>query len=1040
MVPGAITVTEGEVGAVGKKILRFFIVTAIVALAAPSVRAQTTSATLVGMVRSEQGLPMPDALVQAHSDSTGVLRTAVTDSSGRYRIDLLSPGSWSVLVRLPNGQASEPRTVQIRLQQTLTLDFSFGSSLTERVTVVAAAPTVDPTRTGSELRVEGGQADDLPINGRVLTDLALLDASIRPEPPGNFYGERGSVFVVNGQSGRSNSFLVDGLDNNDRTSGTTLNAFFSQQVIKEFVVLTSQYAPEFGRASGGILNIVTARGGNEKEAGGFLQGVASGMNQPGQFVSSLPDPEGVQETTGRLETGFRFSGPIREDQSSYFFAFEHQGSDEVIPYTGVTRDGVAGGRTVADGRDDNFFLRTDFNLPSNQFLMLRLSADDRVSNDVNVGGISTPETGFEIRERDVQLAASLTWIVSPALMNEERFLVSTSAFDQSANSDLSGVERPSGVFGGNNLNLQGRNEDRIQFLDNFTWQSGPHTVKFGLDLARSFTTIKTRFNPNGNFLYDVDAPYEPGDCGEIYASQVRQHCSLDPATPCQYDYECEGKGFCQYDPVPCAGTPGVDDDGDGQIDEPGLIATYPFVFQLIDGKPEATLEDFQIGFFAQDTWQAGSKLVLNYGLRYDMSTYQLPAGARVPSFIPNGGAPADGNNLAPRVGFTLTPGSDARFLIRGGGGIFYDKLVLGFPAVAAITSGTRIGLTFPQGFAFEVTEKTVEELGIDAIREILVFPEELALRFSTGTTLDTPYTVQYSLGTEWAVREHGSFRVNATRALGYHSALLKDLNPVAYLDAQGIPVHLDPEHGSIAAFVTEGRTWYSGLDVAYRWAGASNWYSISYTLSKALDQGPDPLKGGISLPPFCPSFTADPNGNNRPTDCQAYGAFQGFSHEKGRSDADRRHRLVLSGASRLPWMGLHASGVMQLASGAPFNVTTGGDENIDGITTDRPTGVSRNTGADTPLDPVNELRAKNGLSPVDSLHEPTFMQVDLRVWKPFSNRSGKGGGEAFLQVFNLMDRFNGGPIEGRATSRDFGEAIGQVGPPRTLELGFRLDF
>src|SRR5262249_2621615 len=155
-------------------------------------------------------------------------------------------------------------------------------ALTEKVRVVSEAPRVDPARTGTELRVEGSQADELPINGRVVTDLALLDSAIRPEPPGNYYGERGSVFVVDGQSGRANSFLVDGVDNNDHTSGTTLNAYFSQQVIKEFVVLTSQYAPEFGRASGGILNILTERGGNEKSSGGFAQGVYGGLNQPGE--------------------------------------------------------------------------------------------------------------------------------------------------------------------------------------------------------------------------------------------------------------------------------------------------------------------------------------------------------------------------------------------------------------------------------------------------------------------------------------------------------------------------------------------------------------------------------------------------------------------------------------------------------------------------------------------------------------------------------------------------------------------------------------
>jgi hypothetical protein len=84
---------------------------------------------------------------------------------------------------------------------------------------------------------------------------------------------------------------------------------------------------------------------------------------------------------------------------------------------------------------------------------------------------------------------------------------------------------------------------------------------------------------------------------------------------------------------------------------------------------------------------------------------------------------------------------------------------------------------------------------------------------------------------------------------------------------------------------------------------------------------------------------------------------------------------------------------------------------------------------------VNAPEKPLPVNPWSSLHA-----VDLRVWKPFSYRTRKGGGEAFVQVFNLMDRFNGGPMEGRVTSRNFGEPIGQVGPPRTLELGFRLGF
>ncbi len=177
-------------------------------------------------------------------------------------------------------------------------------------------------------------------------------------------------------------------------------------------------------------------------------------------------------------------------------------------------------------------------------------------------------------ERDLQLAASRTTVLSPALLNEARFLAATSSFDQLANFDRPGVDRPSGSFGGNNLNRQLRDEDTFQLVDNFTWQIGRHSVKLGADVARTRTGIRTRFNPNGNFLYETDRPFEPGDCGDLDISMV------DPND--------------KWKPIPCPGQVGVDDDDDGVIDEPGIIGTYPVVFQLIEGAPAATLRDTRI--------------------------------------------------------------------------------------------------------------------------------------------------------------------------------------------------------------------------------------------------------------------------------------------------------------------------------------------------------------------------------------------------------------------------------------------------------------
>jgi hypothetical protein len=963
-------------------------------------RAQSTSGSLTGVVHGLDGLPLPGATVLARSEETGTERAARTDAEGRYRIDLLSPGIWTISARLGDGNPGPPQTVAVALQQTVVLDLTIAPLVSETVTVSAPTPVLDRERTGGELSIRGMAAADLPIAGRQVTDLALLDASVRPSAPTDFYGEWGTVFIINGQSGRANSFLVDGLDNNDLTSNTTLNAPFSAQVIREFKVLTHQFAPEFGRASGGIVNIITRQGTNDRTLDVFAQGITRGLSHPGEFVESLPNPSGMEETGGRFQAGFALGGPFRRDKSFYFLSYEHGEKSAVAPFTGVGRDGIAGGIEEQPATEDNLFFRADMAVGESGTLMLRASGDTRSAEGLRVSGRNTPETGFAAEEQDAQVVAALTTVISPTLMNEARLLVGTSGFEQDANSSRPGVDRPSGVFGGNNLNYQERDEDRLQLVDNVTWQAGRHTWKFGVDAIRSHTDIETRFNPNGNFYYATDRPFEPSDCGNLDTSEV------DLDNP--------------YNPVYCFGDPnGIDDDGDGVVDEQGVIGTYPVFYQLIDGAPKAAIRDTRLGLFGQDTWQAGSRWVLTYGLRYDLSTFRLPESLSVPSFIPNGGAPVDTNNLAPRGAFTFTPDEAGKWLVRGGAGIFYDKIVFSFPAVAAITSGTQIGLILPQGFAIELTEDLVEELGIDVIKEALVFPPQLILRFSTGTTLDTPYSVVYNLGLERATGDHGTIFAGATRSLGYHQTLSRDLNPVIGEDAQGAPVHIDTTVGSIAAFVSEGRTWYSGLDLGWRWRGRRNWLSFSYTLSKALDMGPDPLQGGFYLPPT--------------TDLRA---------EKARSDNDRRHRITLAGTAVLPWGGIVTSWVLQGASGAPFNVTTGNDDNLDGFLTDRPAGVGRNTGASTSLAAVNALRAVPylNLAPVTHIDEPTSVQLDLRVAKPFSLGGNGRRGQAFLQVFNVFDRWNGGPVDGVATSRTFGQAIGQTGPPLTAEVGFALSF
>ena len=139
----------------------------------------------------------------------------------------------------------------------------------------------------------------------------------------------------------------------------------------------------------------------------------------------------------------------------------------------------------------------------------------------------------------------------------DRFLAASSSFDQWANSSEVGVNRPSGVFGGNILNRQERDEDKFQLVQNFTVRSGRHTAKFGVDVLYSRTRISARFNPAGVFTYDYDIPFDSGDCG-LLATQTEN------AAP-------NGEINCVFDPN------GVDDDGDGLVDEPGNIFSLSLI-------------------------------------------------------------------------------------------------------------------------------------------------------------------------------------------------------------------------------------------------------------------------------------------------------------------------------------------------------------------------------------------------------------------------------------------------------------------------------
>jgi hypothetical protein len=369
---------------------------------------------------------------------------------------------------------------------------------------------VDPQRTGGELRVSGADADALPLAGRAVTDLALLDSSVRTRPqPGTFSGERG--LRLRGRPGsrgaRTRSWWT-AWTTTTRSAGTNLDAWFSPQVVREFVVLTHQFAPEFGRASGGVLNLLTERGTNKRVGDAFVQGSDASWNcawRPGGLAPRTPGSATPSSgLPGRLPHG----GPILPDKAFYFFSYEHAGAERSCPTPGVDRDGVQGGHVPGPQAGRRALPAQRRAARSLRFLDGPPLRRRPRAEMVNVGPGLTPETGFRLDESDVQLAASLTSILSPTAVNELRFLVGGSRFDQDANSDRPGVERPSGVFGGNSLNRQQAGREPLPARGQPHLGARPAHLQGGYDVTRSRTTIAVAFHPNGTFLYQTDAPFE----------------------------------------------------------------------------------------------------------------------------------------------------------------------------------------------------------------------------------------------------------------------------------------------------------------------------------------------------------------------------------------------------------------------------------------------------------------------------------------------------------------------------------------------------
>jgi hypothetical protein len=310
-------------------------------------QAQSNAADLQGTVRDPQGAVVAGATVTARNTATNGLRDAMTNDDGFYKIVSLSPGEYEVTVKAPNYKTAVIQSVRLTVGQTANQDIPLEvGDIKVTVTVASVSPNIVETSGTAVASTIGQQSvNSLPINERSATGFALTISTVgrdngRPIGPAPTSG-----LNIGGQRGRSTLVQVDGADYTDNSINAARSTV-SQEAVQEYQVATNSYAPEFGRATGGIVNVVTKSGTNEFRGNifGFLR--HKSIQSRNAFAPLIDNDPNKKPPFTRVQYGGTFGGPIVKDRTFFFASFEQRRRQESGFFTSDVAAGLNSSITI----------------------------------------------------------------------------------------------------------------------------------------------------------------------------------------------------------------------------------------------------------------------------------------------------------------------------------------------------------------------------------------------------------------------------------------------------------------------------------------------------------------------------------------------------------------------------------------------------------------------------------------------------------------------------------------------------------------------
>ncbi len=869
-----------------------------------SVFSFATGATgaLVGSVTDASGAVIAGANVSATNRATGIARTTVSSGAGDYNIVILQPGTYQIAVTKPGFKPLTFDDITVDVDQIVRIDAQLEvEAKTEQVDVTDTASLLESENTTVGAVVERKSISGLPLNERNFLNFTLLVPGAQLPVAGSNVSIQGGSVIVNGARETTNTFLIDGVDNNSPLIGRS-TLLPSVEAIEEFKVQASTSSAEYGRGGGAQINLLLRGGGNQLHGGAFEYLRNRVLDAKNYF--DLPDCQAssVAGTCAsipkyiRNQFGGTLGGPIVRNRSFFF-----------VSYEGLTlRQATTRESTV----------------PSQNLRAAILGA--LPPSFLNPAGVAALNL-YPAANVGSDLANSTLYVAAPVIRNTthqgtikvDHQLSSRDAL--SAHYGISDLARYNPYdFGFSVSNLPGYGDNAfyrgqntgVNWVHGFSprvtneFRVGYNRDRLGLFQQSQGTDRNGQLGfpspaNSQDFGYpilqvagyeNIGEPFQAPEDNIISTLHLSNNLAWSPDfAGSRHHFRFGGEyrhigdnGYIDFYPrgdYLFLGLTG------NSIED--LVLGFPAAALLGSGNSTVHLRDNQFGFYGLDDIHVTSRFTLNLGLRWEYN--QAPYDSKTPlseadlsanslsctpkpncqfllggsNGVPRGLFNTGKNDFAPRVGFAWRPLQSDKLVFRSAYGLFWD---------AATLLPSSLTKQNPPSYAFNFFVNS----GTNVIQNILQSPVDFVISFRPASNYRDSYVQQWNTGIQYQLSPQLVLETAYVGSKGTHLKGFHDGNQSA---VGGLPPYL--QFGSLATIDTSRASTYHSLQTRLEqrpWRGLS--YLLAYTWSKSIDNGSE-LVGSATEGQYAQ------DGNH-------------LSGERGLSGFDTRHRLVWSGVYEVP--------------------------------------------------------------------------------------------------------------------------------------------